>query len=190
MISRSNARHTLFRAKNGVPKTDQESVELYASVEKLIPQNESFASFSVGWDILVSATGELSVIVPETDYDFIFATCVKKSIAEEMNVAPVLSPREQNVIQIVEASMLERLMTWTTFNKTWGVSVDYTLKRINTRLFGTKTNKVSDEMIAASVVGDGTKLTETPSIPVVALGNWTQVSPEEQLLIDAALKRK
>lgn len=190
MLTRSKVRHALFRAKNNTPKTDQESQEIYDIVLPAIPPNETIQSFSTGWDIVLGKTGTISIIAPESDYDFVHSTCLKKAMAIEMNVTPQFSIREENVIQIVDASLLDNLMKWESYNKSWGVSIDYELKRIYTKLFKTVTNKVTDEMINNSRISDGTALTEVPSIPVVQLQEWQDVSKDEAALIDAALGRK
>ena len=147
-------------------------------VETMIPQNQSWNTFSVGWDVFVS-NEKIIVIKPETDYDFIHTTCLEKSLCEQRGLEMDPSERQQNVIQIVELNMLEGKMEWPNYNKTWGISVDVELKKISTKLFTTKQNVVTDDMIRASAKSDGAAMVATPELDKVELSNPTPMSVEE-----------
>jgi hypothetical protein len=175
-MTRSEVRHALFRMKSGLPRS--ECQHIYDTVEPMIPGGESWATFSTNWDVLVHHD-EIQVVKPEVDYDFIHNTCLEFAMCKKHGVDMDMTSRQNNIIQIVEASMLEGKMTWDTYNKTWGVYVDRDVKRIHTKLFITMVNEVTPEMIAASIKSDGAAMTAVPELPVVELGEFTPMSEEE-----------
>ncbi len=115
--------------------------EIVEVVAPIIPVGESWDTFSMNWDIMMKPSGEIVVIKPETDINFIETTCLKKHICESSKIPFVGSDREDNVIDIVEMNMLSN-MNWVDYNRTWSVSMDYDIKRITTRLFKTVVNEV------------------------------------------------
>lgn len=185
-MNRSEVRHALYRAKNGVPSADKQ--DIYDIVEPMIPKGETWSDFSVKWDIFV-IDGTISMVRPEVDYDFIHSTCIEKSMHVKNKIPMETTQRQDNTIQIVELNMLEGKMAWETYNKTWGVSVDKELKRVYTRLFLTNVNVVSDEMIKQSAPSDGNAMSEVPSIPTVTLDEPEIISKDEFDRMTAPKKR-
>ncbi len=186
-MNRSEIRHALYRAKNGIFADDKKHI--YDMVEPKIPVNESWSTFAENWDIFYK-NGEVTVIRPETDYDFIHTTCLEKALHVKNNIEMDATDRQLNTIQIVELNMLEGKMTWPTYNKTWGVSVDRELKRINTRLFTTFVNEVTEDMIKASAPSDGTAMTALPEIPTVTLDESVPMTPEEVEEFNTSVQKK
>lgn len=186
-MNRSEIRHALYRAKNGI---FAESTKPFLDmVEPNIPVNESWATFSKNWDIFFNG-GQVTVIRPEVDYDFIHTTCLEKSLHVKNSIPMDATPRQLNAIQIVELNMLEGKMSWLTYNKTWGISVDIELKRISTRLFATNVNEVTDEMIKKSASSDGAAMTAVPSIPTAVMDKPIPMSDGEVAAFKASLAKK
>lgn len=175
-MTRSEIRHALYRARNGLMVRGKES--LYDEVQKKIPVNESWETFAKNWDVFYK-NGNIIVIKPETDYDFIHTTCIEKSLHVKNGMQMDATDRQLNAIQIVELNMLEGKMTWLNYNQAWGVSVDHELKKINTRLFLTSVNEVTEEMIKNSAPSDGAALTATPKLPEFTFGEMIPMTKDE-----------
>ena len=175
-MNRSEIRHALYRAKNGIFAEDKQFI--YDMVEPKLPVNENWNTFTINWDIFYK-DGEITVVKPETDYDFIHTTCLEKALHIKNNIHMEATNRQLNTIQIVELSMLDGKMTWQNYNKTWGVSVDRELKRINTKLFLTDINEVTEEMIKNSTLSDGSAMNELPSIPEAVMSEPEVMSDDE-----------
>lgn len=186
-MNRSEIRHALYRAKNGIFAESKQHI--YDMVEPKIPVNESWATFAKNWDIFYK-DGEITVIRPEVDYDFIHTTCLEKALHVKNAIPMDATDRQLNTIQIVELSMLEGKMSWPTYNKTWGVSVDHELKRINTRLFTTSVNEITDEMLKKSAPSDGAAMTALPEIPTVVVDEPVPMSEDEVAAFKASLDKK
>lgn len=187
-MNRSEIRHALYRAKNGIFADDKKHI--YDIVKPKIPVNESWATFSKNWDIFY-INGEITVIQPETDYDFIHTTCLEKSLHIKNNINMDATHRQLNAIQIVELNMLDGKMTWPTYNKTWGIWVDRELKRVHTKLFMTSVNTVTDDMIKASAPSDGAAMTTTPEIPMIVVDKTEPISADDaEKYINAHTKKK
>jgi hypothetical protein len=155
MLNRSELRHACFRVKNGVA-TDA-NMELFKQVEPLLDVHQSVENFQQVWDLYVNKkTNKIVIITPETDVDFIRATCQEKQFHEKYKAEPNeddWTPRKQNIIAIVEVLMLDNVMNWLNYGTAWGVSVDLNLKTINAKLFTPPTQKeVTEDMIQASKV--------------------------------------
>lgn len=186
-MNRSEIRHALYRAKNGIFAPEKQHI--YDMVESRIPTGESWRTFSKTWDIFYS-NSEITVIRPEVDYDFIHTTCLEKSLCVKNKIDIQWTDRQLNTIQIVELSMLEGKMQWSTYNITWGISVDHELKRINTKLFTTSVNIVTDEMIKNSTLSDGAAMTAVPVIPVVELDSAEPMTDSEVVEFNKSLSKK
>lgn len=186
-MDRSELRHVLYRAKNGMFSESKEHI--YNMVEPLIPLNESWKTFANNWDVFYK-DGVVTVIKPETDYEFIHATCLERSFCAKNAIEMDASSRQLNALQIVELNMLENKMKWETYNITWGVGVDHVLKRINTRLFATSINKVTPEMIANSAKSDGAAMSEMPTISSISLSQPTPMTDAEIEQFDAVTNIK
>lgn len=187
VLNRSIIRHALYRAKNGIMVEDKKFI--YDMVQPNIPENDSWATFAVTWDIFYK-DGNITVIKPEMDYDFIHTTCLEKALHVKNNIEMDATDRQLNTIQIVELNMLDDKMSWPTYNKSWGVSVDHELKRINTRLFLTFVNEVTEEMIKQSAPSDGTAMTALPEIPVADMGEMIPMTDAEVEEFNASITKK
>lgn len=185
-MKRSEIRYALYRAKSGTPMESMK--ELYAKIAPMIPVNQSWGTFSIGWDIMYK-DGNIDVIFPETDYDFIHSTCLELAVYAKTGQTMEMTPRQHNIKMIVETNMLVDRMEWATYNKTWGVTVDLVLKRINTKLFKTVVNVVTDEMIANSVKSDGAAMTELPSIHITEMPKMTPISAAEEKKFKKLMKK-
>lgn len=175
-MNRSIIRHALYRAKNGIFTPEKQHI--YDLVKPEIPMNESWETFTKNWDVYYK-NGVIKVIRPEVDYDFIHSTCLEKSLHVKNNLTMTCTDRQMNTIEIIELNMLEGKMDWSNYNKTWGVSVDHELKRINTKLFSTSVNVVTDEMIKNSAKSDGAAMVNSPSLDEVVLNNHEVMTEKE-----------
>jgi hypothetical protein len=138
MFTRSEIRHACYRAKKDQPANP----EILSLVKEKLSPGEDFKNFSINWDLFLDKNNVLHIIKPETNYEFAHSVCLEKSICVKNNMDPHFEPRQENVVQIVELNMLSN-MSWETYNKTWGISIDYELKRIYTKLFKTVVNEVT-----------------------------------------------
>lgn len=178
MYTRSELRHACYRAKNNAVTPDKQP--LLDVVAPHIPPRESWSTFADKWDIFLDKENNIRIVKPEIDFEFITTTCLKYSIYKQNGIAPELSDREQNVIEIVELNMLEGKMKWEDFSKTWGVEIDMPLKHIKTKLFKTFVNEV--------VFRAEPEPTE-PIIPLaIVADDFKPVSLEEQAVLEKLLK--
>lgn len=186
---RSEVRHTCYRMKNKaeVAEDRQYIVDL---VKPIIPKGETWDTFSSSWDILIGSDDKIHPIVPESDYDYVHSICLEVALSKKHNIPLNLDSRGQNVLTVVELNMMDN-MTWDEYNKMWGVYIDYELKKIHTKLFKTKQNIVTPEMIESSKKSDGAEMVEAGSIPVVKMEMEEFVPTEtEKAMINAALGKK
>lgn len=182
-MKRSDVRHALFRMKNGQPKVGCE--ELYEVVESMIPTGHSWNTFGTGWDVLIK-NGQVLIIKPETDYNYVHSTCLEYSLCAKNNVKPDFDPRQANVIAIVESTMLDGKMTWANYNKNWGLTIDEDRGFIQTKLFATQVNEVTPEMIRNSAKSDGAAMTAVPELPKVEVSDFkpTVLTDAQRALIE------
>jgi len=139
--------------KAGQPPS-QNNTHVAALVQ--VPDGESWETFGSRWDVIVDKKEKIHTIVPETDFDFILSTCAEaKMMFKYTGKVEFDDHRKQNIVNVVELSMLGDLMSWETYNETWGVELDHDLSRIYTKYFKTKLNIVTPEMISASRISDG-----------------------------------
>lgn len=158
-ISRSEVRNACFRAKK---KTNVEKhKEILDLVSKELPDGYRFDNFTELWDILIH-DNSIIIITPEIDYDFIHSTCLEYIVLRRMNQdTSSFTPRQLNVISIIESEMLGDLTLWEDYSKKWGITIDKELKRVKIKLFYKKNNQidVTDDMIKASMKdADGSPL--------------------------------
>lgn len=186
---RSEVRHTCYRMKNKAEVAENKKY-IVKLVETIIPEGESWDTFSLKWDILLDQLGDIYAIVPESDYDYAHSVCLEVALSKKHNIPLNLDKRALNVFNIVELNMMEN-MTWEEYNKTWGIYIDYELKKIHTKLFKTKQNVVTPEMIEASKKSDGAEMVEAGSIPIVKMEMEPfEPTPAEKAMIEAALGKK
>lgn len=151
-MNRSELRHACFRAKNNAITPDKQ--HFLNAVEPLLSPGQNWDNFTKVWDLLVTKTGKIVIIKPETDYDFIHSTCLKANIYALRDLEFDFSDREANIITIVEIMMLEGLMKWKTYNTDWGIIIDTELGVIRTKLYNRPTNQidVTSKMIEDSKI--------------------------------------
>lgn len=187
MYKRSELRHACFRAKNKAET--KENKILLDLIIPLLSESQRFENFAEVWDILLDRKKNIVVIKPESDADFIKTVCQEKSFQVKYKTEPDAkswADRHSNIIVIVESLMLDKLMTWETYNTTWGVEVDANLKQINTKLFvQLKQKEVTEEMITASM--DSPESTEYIG-PQINTIEATPMSKEEIKKFESFLK--
>lgn len=156
MYKRSELRHACFRAKNGA-QTEANSV-LLAVIEPLLVIGQRWDNFASEWDVMIAKDGSVKIVKPEVDLDYVKTVCQEKSFCVKYGKEEDWSDRDQNIITIIETLMLDKLMTWESYGKAWGVDIDMGLKMLSTRLFRQSSQKeVTEEMILASRVSDDDK---------------------------------
>lgn len=177
MINRSMVRHTCFRMKAGQEPSanNKHIVELVQ-----VPEGESWETFGARWDVIVDKKEKIHTIVPETNFDFILSTCAEaKMMFKYTGKVDFDDHRKQNIVNIVELSMLGDLMSWDNYNDTWGVELDRDLSRIYTKYFKTKLNIVTPEMISASRISDGDVMVKPAELEKINI-DMVQSEPTEQ----------
>jgi hypothetical protein len=167
MYSRSELRHVCFRAKNNAVSDQQKSIK--EMIESLLSVGQRFENFTTLWDVLVTKSGDVKIIKPETDYDYIHSTLIEASLYTRQKISfDCFDDRQSNIITQVESLMLENLMNWENYNRVWGVELDPTLKTMKTKLYNVdpRQKQVTDEMIEASKKdADGSALsTPVPNV--------------------------
>lgn len=161
MITRSEIRNACYRAKKGVVQESQQ--HLLDMVQPLLSEKQTWSNFPKEWDVMVKGN-EVKIIKPETDYDYIHNTLLEAALYDRQGLGfESFDDRQLNIISMVDMMMLDGIMSWSNYNKTWGVVLDPELKQLSTTLYNVKTTqiKVTDEMIVASMKdADGNPLTE------------------------------
>ena len=153
MYKRSELRHACFRVKKN--SATEENKKLTNLIEPLLSISQRFENFVDVWDIMIDKSKNIVIIKPESNLDFVKTVCQEKSFQVKYKTEPdekTWTDRHQNIVIIVEALMLDNLMTWENYNADWGVEVDPVLKQIGTKLFvKSKQKEVTQEMIVASM---------------------------------------
>lgn len=190
MYKRSELRHACFRAKNGT--ATEANKQLLNVIEPLLVVGQRWENFSSLWDLLIGTDGSIKIIKPETDLDYVKKVCLEKSLCVKMKLEENWDDRDQNIITIIESLMLDKLMTWESYAKTWGVDIDMSLKMLSTKLYRNPTQKeVTEEMILASRVSADNQAYVGAEENNVVLEAKT-MSPEEtkkfEQMVKAALK--
>lgn len=151
MYTRSELRHACFRAKKGTAtEKNQPFLDL---VQPLLKVHERWENFGKVWDILLSKSGEIKIIKPETNYEYIHNTLLEASIYTKQGIDfDSFDDRQMNIITQVEILMLDNIMNWKNYNRVWGVEVDPELKVVKTKLYNVdpKQKEVTEQMIEAS----------------------------------------
>jgi hypothetical protein len=150
-MKRSDVRYACTRAKNG--NASGEFQLILDQVKALLAPHQRWDNFKTVWDVLIDRSGGIVIIKPETDFNYIHSTCLEASFIAKKGLSFLdLTERQANIVTIVEASMLDSLMTWENYNNAWGIEVDQDLKSIKTKLYNVQDNQitVTDEMIEAS----------------------------------------
>lgn len=151
MYKRSDIRYACTRAKNKNAAADHQPI--LNEVSKLLKSHQRWENFKTTWDLLVDKDNNIVIIDPETDRDFVHSTCLEYSFSIKNNIPASFTDRQNNIISIVDAMMLDGKMSWNNYNKTWGVEIDYETKMIKTKMYNIPSNQitVTPEMIKASM---------------------------------------
>lgn len=163
MITRSDLRNACYRAKKGV--AEEKHKPLLDMIEPLLQPHQRWENFPTTWDIMIKGS-DIKIVNAETDYDFIHSTLLEASLCDRRGIkfdSETFNDRQLNIITIVEVLMLDNVMTWSNYNKVWGVQIDPTIKQIQTTLYNYKSAQieVTEDMIKASMKdADGTPLSE------------------------------
>jgi hypothetical protein len=164
MYARSELRHACFRAKKGVA-TEQNRL-LLDVIQPLLQPHQRWENFNKVWDILVNKSGEIKIIKPEVNYDYIHSTLLEASLYSKQGIDfDSFDDNQMNIIAQVEILMLDNIMNWNNYNKVWGVEVDPELKTLKTKLYNVDPRQieVTQEMIEASKKdADGNPLSASP----------------------------
>lgn len=132
MLKRSDVRNACFRAKVGDWRESQK--EIQDVVLSKLPPYANWDNFTVEWDVTISKVGDIVIIKPEVDFDYVLKVCTDASLRKKNNLAWEWNDREKNIIDIVEAEMLDGVTSWENFFDIWSVELDPTLKRIHVKL--------------------------------------------------------
>ena len=151
MYTRSELRHACYRAKKGV--ATEKNQLLLDLIKPLLQPHQRWENFSKVWDILVSKSGDIKVIKPETNYDYIHNTLLEASLYAKQGIDfDSFDDNQMNIIEQVEILMLDNIMSWKNYNRVWGVEIDPELKTLKTKLYNVDPGQieVTQEMIEAS----------------------------------------
>lgn len=176
MYTRSELRHACFRAKKGA--ISEKHQPLLDVLTPLLKPYQKWENFSTVWDILVTGSGDVKIVKPETDYDYIHNTLLEASLYARQGIDfDSFDDRQMNIIIQVQSIMLDNIMSWSNYNKVWGVEVDLELKIIKTKLYNLKPaqKEVTQEMIEASKKdADGAPMTAIPQPNVLEMKPMTE----------------
>ena len=192
MLTRSKVRGICARMRVGA-EPPVGSDNLIEQILPLIPMGENWSTYKKGWDISVDRNEKIYVFKPESDIDFIRSVCAEAKMKFKYEGTVNFDDnRSQNIVDIIESSMLDNLMNWNNYNETWNVEIDQETKHIKTKYFKTIQNIVTPKMISESVNSDGSAMSEDIAPPVVQLEMQpvSELSDLEKALLSAALKKK
>lgn len=180
MYSRSELRHVCYRAKNKAVSEQQKPIVEF--IESLLEVGQRFENFTELWDILVAKNGDVKIVKPESDYDFVHSTLIEASLYARQKISfDCFDDRQTSIVTQVEVLMLENLMTWTNYNKVWGVVLDPKLKTLSTKMYNVDPRQleVTEQMIEASKKdADGSALS-TPEPNVLEVKTMTDEQSKE-----------
>ena len=192
MYKRSELRYVCYRAKKG-PLQSEDHKKIASLIEKELSYGQNWSNFTVHWDLLVDRSGKIRIIKPEHDYNFIHSTLLEASVYVKNKIDfDSFNDRQLNIINQVDAIMLENIMTWSNYNVVWGIELDTEKKQIKTRLYNVKPNQiaVTEEMIEASKKNaDGSEFTEESKVKETVL-EAKPMTKEQQEQFESFLKRK
>lgn len=132
MLKRSDVRNACFRAKVGDWRESQRDIQ--NQILSKLPPYANWDNFTKEWDITISKSGEIVIIKPEVDFDYVLKVCTEASVAKKNGLVENWNVREKNIIDIIEAEMLDGITTWQNFFDVWSVEIDLILKRIHIKL--------------------------------------------------------
>jgi len=154
MYSRSDLRHACYRAKVTNNVVAEKHKPLLQVIEPLLPDYATWDNFTDRWDIFIDKNKDIHIVVPERNINFIEKTCLEAKFKAQNNI-PVRfddNLKKQNVVDIVELSMLDELTKWESYDEKWSVYMDEQ-KFINVKLINKKKTQieVTDDMIIKSI---------------------------------------
>lgn len=152
MYTRSELRHACFRAKKGA--VTEKNQPLLDIIQPLLQVHQRWENFTKEWDILVTNSGEVKIIKPETNYEYVHNTLLEAALYAKQGIDfDSFDDRQMNIINQVEILMLDNIMKWANYNRVWGVEIDPELKTMRTKLYNVdpKQIEVTQEMITASM---------------------------------------
>lgn len=152
MYTRSELRHACFRAKKGA--VTEKNQPLLDIIQPLLQVHQRWENFTKEWDILVTNSGEVKIIKPETNYEYVHNTLLEAALYAKQGIDfDSFDDRQMNIINQVEILMLDNIMKWANYNRVWGVEIDPELKTMQTKLYNVdpKQIEVTQEMIYASM---------------------------------------
>lgn len=174
---KSKIRYACYRAKNGCALEKHKEILEY--VEQFLGPEHKWERFSVTWDIIVDpSTGQIEIIKPEDDFNFVNNTCLEaKILAKKKLPLDDFSKRQNNVLKIIESHMLGGIMTWDNYGEVWEVNLDSATKQITTKMLNVNPNqiRVTQEMIDASKRNPD----EIPERPEMSETEVREATPEE-----------
>lgn len=150
-MKRSDVRYACARAKNNNITSDLQPI--LDQVQVLLAPHQRWSNFKTTWDLLINKNNQIVIINPETDYDYVHSTCLEVSFLVKKGFSlNELNERKLNIVTIVEASMLDTLMTWENYSTAWGIEIDQEMKAIRTKMYNVTSSQISvtEEMIEAS----------------------------------------
>ncbi len=161
-LRRSDVRHACYRAKNDI--FSEATKHIIDMIESKMEIHHKWNDFSKKWDVIV-ADGEIHLIEPENDYSFIHSTLLEISFLVKRGISlDEISPRQKNIVIMIEQNMLDGIMTWENYNVAWGFEIDKISNTIRTKMFNAPSNQieVTDDMIKSSMKeADGSEYKES-----------------------------
>tara|TARA_R110000772_G_scaffold87055_1_gene181768 strand:- start:208 stop:840 length:633 start_codon:yes stop_codon:yes gene_type:complete len=154
MYSRSDLRHACYRAKSNNNVVAEKHKPLLQVIEPLLPDYATWDNFTDRWDIFIDKNKDIHIVVPERNINFIEKTCLEAKFKAQNNIPVSFDDnlKKQNVVDIVELSMLDELTKWESYDEKWSVYMDEQ-KFINVKLINKKKTQieVTDDMIIKSI---------------------------------------
>lgn len=191
MITRSDLRNACYRAKKNVAEPRHQA--LLDMISPLLSEHQRWDNFPKVWDLLIKGD-KIKIITPESDFNYIHNTLLEISLYTKKGMFEIseLDDRQLNIYTIVDIIMLEGVMKWETYNKTWGVAIDPELNQIRTIQYNVKSSQieVTDKMIQSSMKdANGNALTAIPSIPETVF-DMKPMEDSQKGAFEEFLKRK
>lgn len=181
---KSDYRYACYRAKKGTAE-DALIKDRLAVLKPLLGPAQRWENFAETWDILIDKKGDVVIIQPEMDEDYIHKVCLEAKFKAEKGLDVSFdNDRQMNIVNVLETHMLDGLMDWNNYNEAWGVDIDHEFKRLGTKLYNSRPSQieVTQEMIDASVLDadpSHERKEETPHFEVT-VGEQSEMSPEQR----------
>ena len=192
MYTRSELRYACYRAKaNNITDDLADKIEL---IKSLLSPYQPWSAFPKDWDVLVNVLGEVKIIKPVTNYEFLHSTLIEASLYVKQKIPfDSFTDEQLNIITQVEQLMLENVMTWENYNRVWGVNIDTVQNQIKSRLYNVNSSQleVTDDMIKASQKdADGTAFTDNADNINTTTLSTKPMSEQEKRMFEEFLNKK